>query len=328
VGELGSRLREAREKRGLSLSQVEESTRIRRAFLEALEEERFDDLPGDVYARGFIRNYAHFLGLEPEGLIGAYRKATGIAPTHIPQVLDQPLLHHSLRRAWVIALLVLVAIATLALAAWYAYGRFDIPTAFQGVIKSLQGPLATSVPSPLPTTRVPTLTQPTATPGMPSPQPTTEVRAIPTSTSTSSPTWTPERPTNTPIMTTTPVTSTSSVRATPTERATATPTITSTLVATPTSTLAQPTPGTGDIRVEGQVLAKTYLEVTADGQRIYTGLLDKGDTRSWAAQRTIMFLVGNAGGIKLIVNGVEAASLGAEGEVVTVTYNLDNLPRR
>jgi len=48
VGEIGNRLREARENRGLTLEQVEDATRIRRIFLEALEEERFDELPHDL----------------------------------------------------------------------------------------------------------------------------------------------------------------------------------------------------------------------------------------------------------------------------------------
>jgi len=56
VSDLGNQLREAREAAGLSLPDVEEATRIRRALLQALEEERFSDLPGDVYTKGFIRN--------------------------------------------------------------------------------------------------------------------------------------------------------------------------------------------------------------------------------------------------------------------------------
>ena len=48
MGELGQRFRAAREAKGLSLAQAEEATRIRRAFLEALEEERYEALPGVV----------------------------------------------------------------------------------------------------------------------------------------------------------------------------------------------------------------------------------------------------------------------------------------
>jgi cytoskeleton protein RodZ len=66
VFEIGSRLHEARERRGLTLSAVERDTRIRARWLAALEEERFDVLPERVYALGFLRTYAHYLGLEEQ----------------------------------------------------------------------------------------------------------------------------------------------------------------------------------------------------------------------------------------------------------------------
>lgn len=62
--ELGASLRDARRKRGLELDAVQRATRIRRRYLEAIEDERFDLLPGVAYARGFLREYAEFLGLD------------------------------------------------------------------------------------------------------------------------------------------------------------------------------------------------------------------------------------------------------------------------
>ncbi len=67
-------LREARQARGLSLEQVEEETKIRRKYLEALEEEAFDVLPGRVYVRGFLRNYARFLGLDAGALVARFEE--------------------------------------------------------------------------------------------------------------------------------------------------------------------------------------------------------------------------------------------------------------
>lgn len=66
---IGERLRNARLARGLSLEDVEAATRIRRRFLEALEAEAFDELPGPVYVRGFLRVYSTYLGLPPEELM-------------------------------------------------------------------------------------------------------------------------------------------------------------------------------------------------------------------------------------------------------------------
>jgi cytoskeletal protein RodZ len=61
---LGASLEEERRRQGLDLEQVEEATHIRRRYLRALEEERFELLPGDAYAKGFLRAYAEFLGLD------------------------------------------------------------------------------------------------------------------------------------------------------------------------------------------------------------------------------------------------------------------------
>ena len=62
---------------------------IRQVFLKALEEERSDDLPGDVYARGFIHNYAVFLDLPSEELLALYAKLKGEA-TGTPSGLAWP----------------------------------------------------------------------------------------------------------------------------------------------------------------------------------------------------------------------------------------------
>jgi Helix-turn-helix domain/RodZ C-terminal domain len=64
VFEIGASLREARETRGLSLDDVQKALCFRVRYLTALEEERWDQLPGgDAYVKGFLRTYAEFLGL-------------------------------------------------------------------------------------------------------------------------------------------------------------------------------------------------------------------------------------------------------------------------
>jgi cytoskeleton protein RodZ len=63
---IGATLRKARARREVELSEVEAATRINARFLRAIEEEDWDALPGDVYARGFVRAYADHLGLDGE----------------------------------------------------------------------------------------------------------------------------------------------------------------------------------------------------------------------------------------------------------------------
>jgi cytoskeleton protein RodZ len=72
VNEVGDRLREARERLGLTLEEVERTTRIRIHHLEAIERGELDSLPSPVQARGFLRNYAEFLGLEPGDVMLQY----------------------------------------------------------------------------------------------------------------------------------------------------------------------------------------------------------------------------------------------------------------
>src|SRR5918997_3403501 len=62
--EIGNSLREARLRQGLDLARVEDDTKIRAKYLQALEDERFDILPGETYVKGFLRTYADHLGLD------------------------------------------------------------------------------------------------------------------------------------------------------------------------------------------------------------------------------------------------------------------------
>ncbi len=68
----GDMLRLARESRGVSLDEAAADTRIRIEYLVALEAGNFAELPGEVYTRGFLRNYAVYLGSDPAAVIAAY----------------------------------------------------------------------------------------------------------------------------------------------------------------------------------------------------------------------------------------------------------------
>lgn len=80
--EIGRRLREARVARGITLQEVEEETRIRKKYIEALESGRTVLIPGEVYVKGFLRTYGNFLGLDGEALVQEYkeRKSRAEAP--------------------------------------------------------------------------------------------------------------------------------------------------------------------------------------------------------------------------------------------------------
>ncbi len=69
---IGERLIEAREARGLTLEDAERDTRISRRYLQSLEDERFDIIPAPVYARGFLRSYSQYLGLDTAPLLARF----------------------------------------------------------------------------------------------------------------------------------------------------------------------------------------------------------------------------------------------------------------
>lgn len=83
---VGRLLRDQREARGLDLTQVEKSIRIRRSHLEAIEDGRYDQLPGAAYIPAFLRAYATHLGLDAEKVLTAYH-LSGAVPIKRPVTL-------------------------------------------------------------------------------------------------------------------------------------------------------------------------------------------------------------------------------------------------
>jgi cytoskeleton protein RodZ len=120
MGEVGAILRDERERLGIGIDQIEAETHIRAKYLLALEEDRFDVLPGPAYVRAFLRGYAERLGLDPQALMaelntrpGMVEEAVMIAPR---QVASVPMLgRHTRTGAWWAAFLVPVVIVAGAL---------------------------------------------------------------------------------------------------------------------------------------------------------------------------------------------------------------------
>lgn len=77
VPSLPDRLASARERKGVDLLRAERDTKIRARYLAALERGDYRDLPGAVYTKGFLRNYAVYLGLDPEDVLRQWRRERG-----------------------------------------------------------------------------------------------------------------------------------------------------------------------------------------------------------------------------------------------------------
>jgi cytoskeleton protein RodZ len=70
---IGARLRQTRESKGYTLEQIARDTHIAKRFLDALENEDFDQFPGEPYLIGFLRTYSEYLGLSAQEMVGLYR---------------------------------------------------------------------------------------------------------------------------------------------------------------------------------------------------------------------------------------------------------------
>ncbi len=89
---LGEVLLAAREAKGVDLYRAERDTKIRVKYLSALERSEFRELPGAVYTKGFLRNYAMYLGLDPDAVLDQWRREGGAArPTGPMIIAPQPL---------------------------------------------------------------------------------------------------------------------------------------------------------------------------------------------------------------------------------------------
>lgn len=80
MSELGQQLREARLQKGMSLDDVQEMTKIRKRYLEAIEAGDYKVLPGSFYVRAFIKTYAETVGLDPDLLLEGHKQEAPAEP--------------------------------------------------------------------------------------------------------------------------------------------------------------------------------------------------------------------------------------------------------
>jgi cytoskeleton protein RodZ len=110
---LGSLLRTSREERHIDLDAVVKATKVRRHYLEALENEEWEKLPSQIFVKGFLRSYAEFLGLDKETVLDYYQKAVP-RERYQPHVLQSISTQSSVwRRIITISLLVMVLIGVI-----------------------------------------------------------------------------------------------------------------------------------------------------------------------------------------------------------------------
>jgi cytoskeletal protein RodZ len=143
MSDLGTRLKQAREARGLSLNEIATATKISPGALEALERNEYTRLPGGIFSRSFVRAYALAVGLDPEATVNEFlvelnkseREAERLARERRPEISqdDREFLERQRRAVrWLRVVLLVIAIVALSLLVYQGWqwwqGRNATPT--------------------------------------------------------------------------------------------------------------------------------------------------------------------------------------------------------
>ncbi len=133
---LGTLLRRQREQRGMSAAEVSRITRISSGTLAALESDHFDDLPGEVFVRGFLRSYAVAVGLSPEEVLARYtssRRVSYVTPLPVASPVQSMREGTGRRFGVAIAFVLLLILFTLALSIVLKPRGHDMPNELSSV---------------------------------------------------------------------------------------------------------------------------------------------------------------------------------------------------
>jgi cytoskeletal protein RodZ len=289
-------LRAAREERGISLPEAERETKIRLKYLSAMEDDNPSMMPGPTYARGFLRNYAAYLGLDPNEAVELFEEQS--QPTR--DKLKARRGHAPARTAHPAEKISIQPISTERIDTRVRYGSQYIALSllaipliivFYFVYNAYAGPRSQTPPIPQLTPRPATPTKLSA--------PTVLVQGPVTGAFNTPTVYVPASPSV--ISGTLPITQTAGGA------------ITSTTGITPTVATA---PAAADITVRVDTTRDAWMSVLVDGVQRFSGTLPKGATREWKGRNTIQIRTGRADSVKVTVNGADRGFMGAPGRNV------------
>ncbi|MGC1483025.1 MAG: RodZ domain-containing protein [Candidatus Acidiferrum sp.] len=139
-GNFGERLKREREMREVSLKEVTTATRIGSRFLDALENEEWEKLPGGIFNRGFVRAIARYLGLDEENLLAEYDLAHGGQSLPVPQPYENKIPRPPVWVPIIAVLALLAVLGGLIAGGIYGWRRFSAHRAAKPSSTSLLPP--------------------------------------------------------------------------------------------------------------------------------------------------------------------------------------------
>lgn len=278
----GADLRAARERVGWSLSQMAEALRIRYQYLEALEEGRIADLPGNAYVLGFMRSYARALGLDPNEIARRFKAEAAEVNQKTVLTFPVPVPERGVPAGAVVLLGVLLAVGVYT--GWYRLsGEGRLPAETSAPIPAQLAPLAQqAVPAVIPPPAAIASTQVN--------NPAASASAVP-----------------------------SQAVAAADQPAPAVPAISPTQAAAapaPVPVLAPAVPPPDQSRIVLRASADAWVQVRdRAGTILLNRILHAGEAWDVPPKPNLLLTMGNAGGTDLVVDGTTVPSLGGSGVV-------------
>jgi cytoskeletal protein RodZ len=303
VGAFGEQLRQAREAKHITLQEIAATTKISCRALQALEDEKFSQLPGGIFNKGFVRAYARYVGLDEEKILAAYlaaAKVEGSPETDMQAMSSQVATARAGDRdssvsgttvVGVLALVVALALGGL----WLREQR-----------KEAREAAAAQVPSPAVNVPVaPVTVVPSETSTAPEAAGSAEQNAAPGATTAVAPISTPAAAQNT-----SPGTGQNAAAV---------------AAAQPVSGVANTgTDGAAPVEVSISATRRAWISVRSDGKTVESVTLDPDKpelrSRSYKAKEKLLVVVGNPAGLTVTYNGKPTGSLGPEGQRETITF--------
>jgi cytoskeleton protein RodZ len=295
---VGETLRRTRLKRNLQLEEISNELKISTRFLQAIESDQYDKLPGGIFAKSFVRQYARLLGLDEEDIAGRVQqvlapevpqpvqkaKQASVAPIQVPKVDEWERVGDKRFRwsGWLSAV-VLVAVMLVCSAVYAWMQRPKLPVTAQANPPVQNGAQSASAPAGLGA-------QPAAAPGVTAPPPSPVEPAAAAAPAVE------QRP----------------AEQKPAEQEPVEP--------KPAPAAARVTPPNPDATVHVEITADeaVWMLARADGKYAFSATMDAHTTRTVEGVKEVTLRLGNAGGVTILLNGKSIGPPGPKGQVRTI----------